>query len=949
MCRYPTDADIQYHLHMFESILKGIAQKVSKAVDRVPELLVECDYINYALRRGVGPFPLERMTLRGVPPATPKKKKKSTKRSKSSDLKRPTQATTLFDICIERVQHNLYIYLTLFTLYGYTLRPRKENQSREVIIEKATRHLLTTFVLWLSLDLQDKLESYLKFHTAYLFSESQLQAELPVSSWSNFGQNGIFMCGSFTKFIRMKKLKHHRELVFFWSLLQAKRGCKPLKVANVAEACVKHATRMVRLRSTPEDVLIAVSQTGSIIGRAATHKVDIDFYVPAPSTRACYENSIGKGGARSFIIDNLRSLVQDEDWYRSMDVLQVTMKTPHKDSDLPFSFEEGENEESTLTVSVDYERDTPDPVIVFNAIQEVLFKTKLNRTPPLVITGNPEHDIEKYNTENFGGDDSRDSIYIYYPEVFPVRQLANSYAEVVAIPEPFKTRIITKSEALLNYYGKPMQKILHRAIKKQRWGFAIGRPIVVEDVQKRFSYLKPGWKVVSGDYDGATDEMNVDMTRFSFDAVMSYFGISNSAKEILWKSLGEQILIYEETLNAYKNEPGYAEAVQLVRDLGEVTQTNGQLMGSILSFIFLCINNAGAFLASVRRWGELFPEEYEELFGDIPTEWLTIDDVESVFELVINGDDILFKGPQSLIDIWLMVTESGGLIPSIGKNYQSREFFTVNSMLFRRDDVTGKIDYEPYVNMSLVFGNDPDLGASYSTEPSLFAIAASGIQAKFLEGHDPDFQIPLNTFWLSQNAKYLKQCDLGRNWFIPKQLGGLGLRTDRKVSVTYLGLDYVVSDYKINQKQARVASFLATRATPEQVFKFTMEMACKTLMQSQNLSSEIVNNVFDGITERFSWVFGGVDPDNLLIEIFKLDPFHEKWEYFVSKEEKQKRIKYLKGHDQRIKNKLKQMCNGAGRLSPMGLVAIQLFERLPPGLPHGLHVTSSLEKAAYES
>lgn len=127
MCRYPTDADIQYHLHMFESILKGIAQKVSKAVDRVPELLVECDYINYALRRGVGPFPLERMTLRGVPPATPKKKKKSTKRSKSSDLKRPTQATTLFDICIERVQHNLYIYLTLFTLYGYILRPRKES------------------------------------------------------------------------------------------------------------------------------------------------------------------------------------------------------------------------------------------------------------------------------------------------------------------------------------------------------------------------------------------------------------------------------------------------------------------------------------------------------------------------------------------------------------------------------------------------------------------------------------------------------------------------------------------------------------------------------------------------------------------------------------------------------------------------------------------------------
>jgi len=966
---------------MFESILKEIALQTSIAVDRVHDRLEKYSYEFYASRRGIGHFPSDVLQTDGMETQHPTFGGKadmfrrfmfeSTEQQRINLLvsNKVDETVAKYLFCCRRVQHNLTIYTNLFTLFGFKICPSRD----EAETKKVKLHLKTIFMLWLSLDIQDKLENYLKFHTAYLFSLSQDQEEKPVSNWP---QPGIFMTGPFSRFVRNKRLRSQSEISFFWSLLQAKKGCQPLKVKNVAESCLKHAALMTRVEQTPKDILDCISQVGSEVGRLTHREGKIyNFNVPAPSTRACYEAGIAKGGARSYIHKNLRKIVPDDEWSTSEDAIMIKLSAidsdtqdkeeevkgqidpeiqnyidfhkeeygfePSMDMVLDFietqltdksasadsSLYEGANSivsdepdspvDSIETIVIDVFRNSPEPAEIFEAIEKTLIDAKLP--------------------------DPENAEIIDYQFTEPLCR-----AKVVALPEPFKTRIITKSEAYLNYYGKPLQKAMHSVIKKQKWGFAIGRPIVVKDVQERFSLIPEGWVIVSGDYDAATDRLNSDATRASLFAALSQLDVSDNCKRLFEKIMLDQSLSYENTLDDYEDEVGYEEAVALLPE-GFVQQSNGQLMGSILSFIFLCIINAAAFMAAVRRWGILYEEEFDEIFtkevvsrkGKISykathPEWLTLDDLVSVFGLMINGDDILFKGPRSLVRIWYETVAQCGLVPSIGKNYQSRTFFTVNTMLFLREEESGSIIYNPYVNMSLVFGNDPSLGANYSTDPSLFSLAAQGIQKRFLEDHPTDFQSVLNTYWLSVNRPYLTACCLGRNWFVPKSLGGLGLKSDR------------IGDNWITPKQGRIAAFLATRADPKQVFDLTLEISVKSLKDSTNLSSQKARNLLTAVTNHIPMVFGGIDPGQILIEAYKVDPFYEEWEFLTKKEQLQ-RIAILKKHDQKIMKRLTTMCNKAGSLEPMSIVGISEFNRDPPGIPRNIDVTSTLAGTAYQA
>ena len=87
--------------------------------------------------------------------------------------------------------------------------------------------------------------------------------------------------------------------------------------------------------------------------------------------------------------------------------------------------------------------------------------------------------------------------------------------------------------------------------------------------------------------------------------------------------------------------------------------TNGQLMGSILSFPILCVINLFVY----RLTKELNPNEP----ATIPT---------------INGDDILYRSSLKFNQQWMKITSSCGLIPSKGKNLVSNRYFTINSRPF---------------------------------------------------------------------------------------------------------------------------------------------------------------------------------------------------------------------------------------------------------------------------
>jgi len=202
-----------------------------------------------------------------------------------------------------------------------------------------------------------------------------------------------------------------------------------------------------------------------------------------------------------------------------------------------------------------------------------------------------------------------------------------------AIPEPLKVRMITKGEAQ-NWVLKPLQKAMHRALKD----FPCFRLTSGQCILNNFKKFKEGMLYVSGDYSAATDNLNMDI----METVVSE----------LIKVLPSEIIPY-----VIRESSAHIIEYPTKTGLDSILQTNGQLMGSLLSFPILCVANAATYgMAS------------------------NIDDMIDL-KCLINGDDISFRDFQKVIRKWKIIANQMGLIPSVGKNYVSRKWFTINSQL----------------------------------------------------------------------------------------------------------------------------------------------------------------------------------------------------------------------------------------------------------------------------
>jgi hypothetical protein len=123
-----------------------------------------------------------------------------------------------------------------------------------------------------------------------------------------------------------------------------------------------------------------------------------------------------------------------------------------------------------------------------------------------------------------------------------------------------------------------------------------------------------------------------------------------------------------------------------------VEQTWGQLMGSPISFIVLCILNAAVCRSEIER-----------SLGRRFTLWNC--------PLRVNGDDAVFRLKSIDYGHWRESTNLCGLEVSPGKNVVSCTTATINSEMYRTSRVVDwfgvprlAVHYEPYINMGLVFG-----------------------------------------------------------------------------------------------------------------------------------------------------------------------------------------------------------------------------------------------------
>lgn len=149
---------------------------------------------------------------------------------------------------------------------------------------------------------------------------------------------------------------------------------------------------------------------------------------------------------------------------------------------------------------------------------------------------------------------------------------------------------------------------------------------------------KDGEVFVSGDYESASDNLRVEVADCIIDTLQS---MSTKVPSTVWEAAR-----------------AFLRCKIQYPDLNVPCSAEGQLMGNLLCFPLLCLQNYAAF-----RWC---------LGPDKPVR--------------INGDDIVFRATRAEYEHWADFVSSVGLVLSRGKTLVSRDYFSLNSAFFWAKD-----------------------------------------------------------------------------------------------------------------------------------------------------------------------------------------------------------------------------------------------------------------------
>jgi hypothetical protein len=339
-----------------------------------------------------------------------------------------------------------------------------------------------------------------------------------------------------------------------------------------------------------------------------------------------------------------------------------------------------------------------------------------------------------------------------YNRMMELAMSETPHAIPLGLAEALKARIITKGPPLLNTVLKPVQMFVWGVMKNHPAFKLVGEWIQTSYLTSRLgSRLQDDQYYLSVDYKNATNEMHSRVSERIANRISDVIELSENERELFVRALTKHIMVHPDDENVTKE------------------QKKGQLMGSIVSFPVLCIANAAILRLS---------KEYDSLRE------LTL----TQSGIIVNGDDGLLKGSKNLKNIWERVAKHGGFSPSVGKVYQSRKFFNINSTTYNySNDPVDSYQSElpdgrlktrpihfylvPYVNMGLFLDKERSAGADTNSNVSVSSI---GERAHELMRTCP---VDLKTMVLDRYIRRHKALlsSLNIPWFIPSHLGGAGL------------------------------------------------------------------------------------------------------------------------------------------------------------------------------
>jgi len=300
-----------------------------------------------------------------------------------------------------------------------------------------------------------------------------------------------------------------------------------------------------------------------------------------------------------------------------------------------------------------------------------------------------------------------------------------------ALPEPLKVRMITRGPWLRYWLSKDIQKWTHGVLRKHPVFVAIGRPLEEDDLQR---LLPRGHEsFLSGDYKSATNLLHPQLSLAC-------------VREIC--RCGE----FDDTLCRLYEECLVGSDI-VSEDGSETKQVWGQLMGSPLSFPILCIVNA-----ALNRYYLELTHGRSFLLRECP--------------MLINGDDVVLRAPGGSYDLWKMIVDDGGLVPSVGKNYLHRDFCIINSTYYEyRECFWNEQFWEcPSVNFGLLHPSEGGLGD------------VGQISQRLCKGFSYDFSDKLMSKFVGDKhvKSLLSRVVPGVSYYAAKALGGLGLKKTRR-------------------------------------------------------------------------------------------------------------------------------------------------------------------------
>jgi hypothetical protein len=340
----------------------------------------------------------------------------------------------------------------------------------------------------------------------------------------------------------------------------------------------------------------------------------------------------------------------------------------------------------------------------------------------------------------------------------------SNVAEIQGLPESLKVRSITKGMPLLYTVMKPFQKFYHRIMRKIPQFALIGEPVSAELIERVIGgKLANGRKFLSGDYDDATNNIYTEYSHDCVEELCRFFDFGPLITGLHHKAMTEHKVM----LSAYKTDVGL--------EPGQIAdQQRGQLMGSVLSFIILCLLNFTVCRMAI------------ELDQNRPVPLPSL-------QLLINGDDCLFKVKHSGKSVWERIAAFIGLEPSFGKVYYDEYILNINSMTFRYfpEGYEGYIQegkhrfwhYSAvgYVNLGLMYdikrsgvrSEDSSLTASLGDRvTTLVETSPSWLRERVLG----QFIYLERTRWESKNPNtFNPMYSVPLSWFTPVEYGGLGL------------------------------------------------------------------------------------------------------------------------------------------------------------------------------